>query len=136
MRALIMLRILIADDFEIVRRGLKQILVEEFPLVHIGEACDIATLLEKAMNENWDLIITDIAMPDGNGLDALGKIRLQKKSLPLLVISTYPAEQYSQHVIAAGGDGYISKNVIPDQLVNAIKQVLAGEKYFDYELAR
>ena len=130
-----MLRILVADDHEIVRRGLKQILTEGFPLVHVDEACDTTTLIEKAMNENWDLIITDITMPGGSGLDALGKIKIKKQLLPILVVSTYPEEQYSRHVIMAGANGYISKNALADKLIEAIRQVLSGEKYFGYELA-
>ena len=133
--ALNMLRILIADDHEIVRRGLKQILLEEFPFVHVEEVCDTDILIEKAMKENWDLVITDITMPGGSGLDALGKIRLQKRLLPILVVSTYPEEQYSRHVIMAGANGYINKNAVSDKLIVAIQQVLSGEKYFGYELA-
>ena len=129
-----MLRILVADDHEIVRRGLKQILREGFPIVQIEEASDTEILLKKAIQEDWDLIITDITMPGGSGLDALGKIKLQKRSLPILVVSTYPEDQYSRHVIMAGANGYISKNAVPDRLVQAVKMVLAGEKYFGYEL--
>ena len=129
-----MLRILVADDHEIVRRGLKQILLEGFPIVQIEEASDTNILLAKAINEDWDLIITDIAMPGGSGLDALGKIKLQKRSLPILVVSTYPEEQYSRHVVMAGANGYISKNTVTDKLVHAVKMILAGEKYFGYEL--
>lgn len=129
-----MLRILVADDHEIVRRGLKQILLEGFPIVQIEEASDTEILLQKAINEDWDLVITDITMPGGSGLDALGKIKLQKRLLPILVVSTYPEEQYSRHVIMAGANGYISKNTVPDKLVQAVKMVLSGEKYFGYEL--
>jgi len=130
-----MLRILVADDHEIVRKGLKQILMEGFTSVFIDEAHDAPSLIEKAMNGNWDLVITDIAMPGGSGLDALTKIKIKKEFLPILVVSTYPEEQYSQHVIAAGANGYISKNAIPDKLIEAIQLVLSGEKYFGYELA-
>ena len=130
-----MLRILIADDHEIVRRGLKQILLEEYSFMHVEEVCDAATLIDKAVNDNWDLVITDIAMPGGNGLDALSKIKLQKELLPILVVSTYPEEQYSRHAIMAGANGYLSKNVVPDKLIEAVKKILAGEKYFGYEFA-
>lgn len=129
-----MLRILIADDHENVRRGLKQILLDEFPVVQIEEANDTEALLQKALQENWDLVITDITMPGGSGLYALGKIKLQKRSLPILVVSTYPEEQYSSHVIMAGANGYLSKNTVPEKLVQAVKMVLAGEKYLGYEL--
>ena len=129
-----MLRILVADDHEIVRRGLKQILLEGFPIVQIEEAADTDILLEKAIQEDWDLIITDISMPGGSGLDALGKIKLQKRLLPILVVSTYSEEVYGRHVIMAGANGYLSKNTVPDRLVQAVKMVLAGEKYFGHEL--
>jgi two-component system invasion response regulator UvrY len=123
-----MLRVLIADDHEIVRRGLKQILLEGFSPVHIEEVSDGAILAEKAMNGKWDIVITDIAMPGGGGLDALGKIKTQDPLLPVLVVSNYPEEQYAHHVILAGADGYLSKDVAPDELVETVKKILA-EKY-------
>lgn len=130
-----MLRILIADDHEIIRRGLKQILIEGFSFVYVEEALDTNTLMEKVMNNNWDLIITDINMPGGSGLDALKKIKTQKLSIPILVVSTYSEEQYSRRVIMAGANGYISKNAVPEKLIEAVRQILAGEKYFGYEIA-
>ena len=129
-----MLRILIADDHEIVRRGLKQILEEEFSSLHVKEVSDTGTLLTKAMNEDWDLVITDIAMPGGSALNALTKIRVQKSTLPILVVSTYPEEQYGQHVIMAGANGYISKNKVPEKLAPAVREILSGKKFFEFEL--
>lgn len=124
-----MLRFLVADDYEIVRRGLKQILLEAFPDIHVEEACDIPGLMEKALNNHWDFIITDIVMPGGNGLEALKKIKAHAASLPVLLVSTYPEDQYSPHALNAGADGYLSKNTIPEQLIAAIQEILSGKKY-------
>ncbi len=124
-----MLRFLVADDYEIVRRGLKQILVEEFPEIQIEEACDVPDLLGKALKGHWDLIITDILMPGGNGLETLKEIKAHSSSLPVLVVSLYPEDQYSSYSMTAGADGYLNKNTIPEQLIKAVKQILSGKKY-------
>ncbi|HVT87080.1 MAG TPA: response regulator transcription factor [Chitinophagaceae bacterium] len=129
-----MLRFLVADDYETVRRGLKQILLEAFPDIHVEEACDTSDLLEKALNDRWDFIITDIIMPGGNGLEAMKKIKAYDASLPVLLVSTYPEDQYSPHAITAGADGYVSKNAIPEQLVTAVEQILSGKKYISKDL--
>ncbi|HWC53784.1 MAG TPA: response regulator transcription factor [Chitinophagaceae bacterium] len=129
-----MLRILVADDYEIVRRGLKQILVEAFPEIHVEEAIDTPDLIDKALNDRWDFIITDIIMPGGNGLEAMKKIKAQMASLPVLIISTYPEDQYTSHAINAGADGYLSKNTIPEHLITAIQQILSGKKYISKDL--
>lgn len=129
-----MLRFLVADDYEIVRRGLKQILVEEFPDVEVIEATNTSDLLEKALNGHWDFIITDIVMPGGNGLDAMKRIKLHRASLPILVISTYPEEQYSSYVITLGADGYLTKNTLPEQLTDAVHHILSGKKYISKDL--
>jgi two-component system, NarL family, invasion response regulator UvrY len=102
-----MLRILIADDHPVVRQGLKRILLEEFSPVHIEEAENTNLLIEKAMEGSWDLVISDLAMPGGGGIVALKKIKLMKKDLPILIVSTYPAEQYESRVIKAGASFFV-----------------------------
>src|SRR5262245_29777726 len=99
-----MLKILIADDHEIVRRVMKQILLEEFSFVHIEEAIDTDTLVSKATAEKWDIIISDIAMPGGGGLTALKEIKERVPSLPILFFSTYSEEQYATRAIKAGAN--------------------------------
>lgn len=124
-----MLRFLIADDHKIVRLGLSQILLEGFSDIYIEEATDVFELTDKALKSNWDLIITDIAMPGGNGIEALKKIKEKASSLAVLVVSNYSEEQYAPHALTAGADGYVNKNAVPDELVNAVTQILSGKKY-------
>jgi DNA-binding NarL/FixJ family response regulator len=123
-----MFRIVIADDHPIVLQALKKTLQEEFPAVYIEEAADATMLFEKVSQQQWDLVITDLAMPGGGGLIALRKIKQLKKSLPVLIISTYPAEQYRASAIKAGADDYISKDSFPAGLITVIRRILEKKK--------
>ena len=122
-----MLRILIADDHPVVRQGLKQILLDEFSPVLIGEAENTQSLIEKALEGEWDIVISDLAMPGGGGIVALKKIKLEKKELPVIIVSTYPAEQYAARVMKAGAQIFVNKDSLPSGLVNAVRMTLSGE---------
>lgn len=123
-----MLRILIADDHDIVRQGISQALLDEFPDADIHDAADTSSLLEKALNHAWDIIITDLAMPGGGGLFALEKIREVNAEQPVLVISTYDAEQYAVRVMKAGAWDFISKNDLPASLIAAVHRIVDVDK--------
>jgi len=123
------MRILIADDHSIVRKGLKQILVEEFPFATIEETGDAEGLVKKALNQDWDIVITDLSMPGRSGLDAINQIKQQHPKLPILILSMYPEEQYAMRVLKSGAAGYLSKDMAQEELVNAVKKVLSGKKY-------
>lgn len=124
-----MLRILIADDHEIVRRGIKQILQEGLPAPLIGEASDTYSLIEKASNEEWDIIISDISMPGGGGMVAIPRIRELKPNQAILIVSIYPEEQYAVKVIRLGASGYMNKDAATDELLNAVEIILSGRRY-------
>ena len=124
-----MLRILVADDHAIVRKGVMQILHDEFPAAIIEDVSNAEDLLHRTLTGNWDIVITDLSMPGRSGLDALKQIRLSKPSLPVLVLSMYPEEQYAIRVLKAGAAGYLNKEAAPDELVMAVRQILKGEKY-------
>jgi len=124
-----MLKVLIADDHEIVRRGIKQILLDEFSFAHIEEAVDTDSLIAKAINGKWDIVISDLAMPGGGGLEALKIIKEKIPELPILFFSSYPEDQYAMRIIKAGGDGYINKDTGIEELCKALRQVLSGKKY-------
>jgi DNA-binding NarL/FixJ family response regulator len=94
-----MLKFLIADDHEIVRRGLKQIILEEFSFATVEEAGDTQTLIAKALEGDWNIVISDLAMPGGGGLEGLRKIKEKLPQLPVLILSIYPADQYAVRVI-------------------------------------
>jgi two-component system invasion response regulator UvrY len=123
-----MLRVLIADDHEIVRRGLRQILLEGFPIIYVEEAEDCPSLVAKAMAGSWDIIVSDLAMPGGGGLAALKQIKEKQPGLPVLILSIYPEEQYALSVIKSGAAGYLNKDAAPDELVNAVGRILSGQK--------
>ena len=119
-----MLRILIADDNEFIRKGLKQILTEEFPAIYIGEAEDADELITMACAEQWSMIISDISMPGGGGLKALKTIKQQLPGLPVLVLSVYPEEQFSFRVMLAGASGFLNKDSAPEALIQLVKNIL------------
>ncbi|MBX3254594.1 MAG: response regulator transcription factor [Chitinophagaceae bacterium] len=124
-----MLRILIADDHAFIRKGLIQILKDEFTPIHIEEAEDTQALLKQAFIQSWDLIISDISMPGGGGLEALGIIKEKLPEQLILILSIYPEDQYALRVMLAGAAGYLNKDAAPEDLVTAVKKVLSGEKY-------
>lgn len=131
-----MAKILIADDHAIVRAGLRQFIVEEPGLEVTGEAQSGTEAVELVRNQPFDVVLLDIAMPDKNGIDALRQIKQIRPDLPVLVLSTFPEEQYAVNVMRAGASGYISKEAAPTQLVAAIRTVLQGRKYVGPTLAQ
>jgi len=124
-----MIKILIADDHAVVREGMKQILSEGSEMVVAAEASNGQEVLDKIREDNFDLIILDIAMPGINGLDALKEIKVQKPKLPVLILSMYPEDQYAARVLKAGASGYLTKDSAPDELIKAIRQISRGERY-------
>lgn len=129
------MRILIADDHSIVRRGLKDILRDEFPAAEITEVGDAAALMLKIIRESWDIVISDLSMPGKTVLDILPEIRQQAPKLPVLILSIYPEEQYAIRVLKAGAAGYLNKDMAPDELINAVRRVISGRKYITPSIA-
>jgi DNA-binding NarL/FixJ family response regulator len=130
------LHILIADDHPLIRKGVSQMLIEEFGAVVIGEACDGSDLLAKSRNEKWDVIITDLSMPGRSELDTIKQLKMEQPHLPVLVLSMYPEEQYAKRMLKAGASGYLLKDSAPEELCNAVLQVLSGKKYFSANVAQ
>jgi len=130
-----MIRILIADDHIVVRKGLRQILAEEFTDAHIEDVPDAEELIKKVIKGKWDVVISDLTMPGKTGLDALQYIKQNHPSLPVLILSIHPEEQYAIRALKAGASGYLSKDTAPDELVTAVKRVLQGKKYITLSIA-
>ena len=130
-----MKRILIADDHAIVRRGLRLLLLEEYPSAEIGEAGDAETLVNKIIQQEWDVVICDISMPGRSGLDALSQIKQMSPKLPVLIMSMYPEDQYALRVLKAGAAGYLGKETIHDDIVKAIQTVQLGKKFITATIA-
>ncbi len=130
-----MVRFLIADDHTIVRRGLRQILMEGFPAAYIEEVGDAEDMVKKIIQQEWDVVISDLSMPGRSGLEALQQIKQIQPKLPVLILSIHPEEQYALRVLKAGAAGYLSKDLAPDELVNAVQRVMLGKKYITASIA-
>jgi two-component system, NarL family, invasion response regulator UvrY len=130
-----MRRILIADDHVVVRKGLRQILIDAFPSAEIVEVGDAEDLLKKVMTKEWDVVITDISMPGRSGLDVLQQIRQNFPKLPVLILSVHPEDQYAIRVLKAGASGYLTKNSASEDLVKAVNWVMLGKKYITPSIA-
>ena len=130
-----MLKILIADDHAIVRKGLKQILLEEYPSAAIKEVGDAESLLAEITKDNWNVVVCDMSMPGRSGLDALTQIKQIAPQLPVLIMSMYPEDQYALRVLKAGASGYIGKETIHDDIIRAIQTVSLGKKFITPTIA-
>lgn len=130
-----MLRILIADDHAIIRKGLRHVLIEEYPSALIEEAGDAETIFKKAITSNWNIIICDLNMPGRSGLDVVHTMKQSFPKIPVLVFSLHNEEDYALRVLKAGGAGYLSKMAGNEELVKAVQKVLHGRKYISASIA-
>jgi two-component system invasion response regulator UvrY len=130
-----MLKILIADDHPVVRRGLKQIIAEISDMVVADEATDGWEVLSKVRAGDYDVVLLDITMPGKNGIDVLTQLKCEKPSLPILVLSMHPEEQFAVRALRAGASGYLTKESAPNELVTAIQKVSSGGMYVSPSLA-
>lgn len=130
-----MIRILLVDDHTIVRHGLKQIL-ESDPLMNVVfEAANGNEAIDYVRDNHVDVVIMDITMPGKSGLEALKDLKRMRPSLPVLVLSMHPQEQYAVRVLRAGASGYMTKESVPEEIINAIKKAYRGGKYISGEVA-
>ena len=130
-----MKRILLADDHRIIRLGLIQILKDEYPTALIKEVNDGEELVKEVMQNDWDLVISDLDMPGRSGLEALEQIKLIKPEIPVLILSIYPESLYAVRVLKAGAAGYMNKNSAPEELIAAVQRIGLGRKYITPEIA-
>ncbi len=130
-----MIKILIADDHSVVRRGIKQILSDESDMQVLGEASNSDEIFAQLDKQKWDLLILDITMPGKSGLDCLIEIRQKEPDLKILILSMHPEEEIALRAIKTGADGYLNKDSVPGELIRAIKKVVAGGKYISSTLA-
>ena len=130
------MKILIADDHAVVRRGLQGILADAFPKLEVGDAGTAPEALEKVWKEAWDVVLLDVTMPGRSGLDILTEIKAARPKLPVLVLSLHPEERFAARALRAGASGYLTKNSAPEDLVTAIKTILNGRKYVSASLSQ
>ena len=128
------MRALIIDDHKVVRRGLKEILVEGFPGLETGEAGNQAEALEQVWNQEWDVVLLDIGLPGRSGFDLLIDLKQAKPRLPVIVISMYPEEHFAVRALKCGASSYLTKEAASDELLNAVQRVLGGAKYITVSL--
>lgn len=129
------MNILIADDHTVVRQGLKQILASEPDMVVVGEATNARETLDLARTLDWDVVILDYSMPDGNGLNVLKEIKRSHPRLPVLVLSMHPEDSIGVSVLRAGAAGYLNKECASEELMVAIRKAVTGKKYISASLA-
>jgi two-component system invasion response regulator UvrY len=130
-----MIRVLVADDHAVVRRGVVQILDEAPDLVAAGEASSGRQVLQKVQENDYDVLVLDIGMPDGSGLEVLHQLRTLRPELRVLILSMYPERQYALRALKAGAAGYLTKESAPDELVAAVRRIAQGGKYITQSLA-
>lgn len=129
------MRILIADDHAVVRRGLRETLGEAFPRATFGEAKAAQEALESVMHQDWDVLILDISMPGKSGLEILDDLRRLRPKLPVLLLSMHPEGQFARRALKAGAAGYLTKESAPEELKEAVRRVQAGGHYVSAALA-
>lgn len=129
------MRILIADDHAVVRQGLKQILAAAFKRASFGEAGNSIQTLERVAKERWDVVILDLTMPGRSGLEVLKEIKRSTPTLPVLILSVHPEDQFAVRLLKAGAAGYMTKESAPEELVGAVRKAVAGGRYVSLGLA-
>ena len=131
-----MLRILVADDHEVVRKGLVKVLAETFQPIKVDEARNGPEAVSKVLKSIYDLVVLDLKMPGKSGLEVLKEIKQHRPKLPVLILSMHPEEQFAIRAMRAGASGYLTKESAGDELVLAIRKALNGERYISESLAQ
>lgn len=129
------IKIIIADDHAIVRKGLIQVISETSDLEVVGEANNGDELLGKIEELDVDVVLLDIGMPERSGWDAMILLKRMYPSLPVIVLTIYPEEDFAVNFLKAGAAGYLTKSSAPEQLVGAVRKVARGGKFVSPALA-
>jgi DNA-binding NarL/FixJ family response regulator len=123
------IRVLVADDHAVVRRGLRQMLAETGDIEVAAEAATAAEALELVRRERFDVAVTDLSLPGRGGLDLLRDLKSERPDLPVLILSVHPEDQYAVRALKAGAAGYLTKESPPEILVEAVRRAAAGGRY-------
>ena len=130
-----MIRIVIADDHELIREGVKKIIRSSADLRIVGEAADMTTTLALVAQHQPDVVVLDISLPEHDGLEGLAELRRRFPEQKVVMLSMYAEERYAVSALRAGAAGYITKAMAAEELVKAIRQVVAGSTYIGPRLA-
>ena len=122
-------RVLIVDDHEVVRDGVKKILNELRGLTSFGEAGTAAEALKLVREQSWDVVLLDLSLGGRSGLEVLSEMKQARPNLPVLVLSIHSEEQYARRAFKAGAAGYITKDSRREELVKAVNKVIEGGRY-------
>jgi DNA-binding NarL/FixJ family response regulator len=131
-----MVEVLIADDHPVVRQGLKQIMSKDRDVIVADEAADGHEVLQKVRQRDYDVVLLDVSMPGLSGIEVLKQLRAEKSEVPVLMLSVYPEEQIAVRVLRAGANGYLTKEAAPEELINAVRTIVQGEKYISAPVAQ
>jgi DNA-binding NarL/FixJ family response regulator len=130
-----MIRVLVADDHALVRRGLRELIEEESDLDLVAEAATAADLMTLARGKPWDVAVVDLNLPDASGLDVLKNLKAQYPGRAVLILSMHPEDQYAVRALRAGAAGYLNKEGAPGDLLAAIRKAARGGRYVSDTLA-
>ena len=130
-----MIRVLIAHDHAIFRRGVKNILAETLEGATFAEARTAQEALDFTRKHGWELILLDTSMPGGSGLDIVSELKRLCPQAAILVLGTHPEEQFARRSLKSGAAGFLTKESVPEELTKAARRVLAGGLYLSAALA-
>jgi DNA-binding NarL/FixJ family response regulator len=130
-----LIKVLVSDDHALLRAGVKEILTHGFQDIVFGEAADAEQVLASLQAQEWDLVILDLNMPGRSGVEVLRELKQLQPKLPVLVLSMHAEDQYGRRLLRAGASGYLNKEVVPEELIKAVRKVLDGGRYVSPALA-
>lgn len=130
-----MIRIFIADDHPLIRKGLKEIFEVEDDMKIIGDASSANEALGKIDKSKPDILITDLSMPGRSGLDLINDLKRLFPKLPVLILTMHPEERFAVRALKTGACGYLTKDTNPEELIKAVRKIAAGGKYITHTLA-
>ena len=130
-----MIRILIVDDHAVVRAGIRHF-IDDVPTMEIaGEAATAEAAMRLTRSEEFDVVLLDIAMPDKSGVEILAQIKRNKPALPVLILSMHPESRYAVQLLRSGASGYVQKEALATELIEAIQTAVQGRKYISPNVA-
>ena len=130
-----MVRILVVDDHAVVRAGVQHFMADVPDMKIAGEADSANEAIRMIRSQEWDIVLLDIAMPDKSGVEVLKQIKREKPDLPVLILSMHPESRYAVQILRSGASGYVQKEALATELVEAIKTILRGHKYISHAVA-
>lgn len=130
-----MIKVLVADDHPVVRLGLRQMLAETDDVHVAAEASSAQEVMQLVREQRWDIVVLDISLPGGNGIELIAEIRRERPETRVLILTMYSEEQYAVRAIKAGAAGFLNKESAPEKLTEALRKIAGGGRYVSAQLA-